>query len=146
MTDTDTIHASAVALDDCGLLILGPAGSGKSSLAIEMIAMGAELIADDMVVLSAKCGAIFAEAAPGARGQIEARNVGILTCPLREGSVKVDLVVDLGAEEEDRLPFVAWYEHAGGKARKLRKAPSLTPSALVLALHHSGPIDPDAEE
>jgi len=146
MTETDTVHASAVALDDCGLLILGPAGSGKSSLAIEMIAMGAELVADDMVALSAKGGEIFAEAAPGARGQIEARNVGILTCPLREGAVKVDLVVDLGEEEADRLPFVEFYQHAGAKARKLRKAPSLTASALVLALHHGGPIDPDAEE
>ena len=146
MTETETVHASAVALDDSGLLIIGPAGSGKSSLAIEMIAMGAELIGDDMVALSAKGGEIFAAAAPGARGQIEARNVGILTCPLRDGAVKVDLVVDLGDEETDRLPFVEWHEHAGGKARKLRKAPSLTASALVLALHHGGPIDPDAEE
>ncbi len=146
MTDTDTIHASAVALDDCGLLILGPSGSGKSSLAIEMVAMGAELIADDMVALSVKDGAVYAQAAPGTRGQIEARNVGILPCPLREGAVKVSLVVDLGAEETDRLPFVEWHEHGGAKARKLRRAPSLTASALVLALHHDGPIDPDAEE
>ena len=121
MTETETVHASAVALDDSGLLIIGPAGSGKSSLAIEMIAMGAELIGDDMVALSAKGGEIFAAAAPGARGQIEARNVGILTCPLRDGAVKVDLVVDLGDEETDRLPFVEWHEHAGGKARKQRK-------------------------
>ena len=73
MTETETVHASAVALDDSGLLIIGPAGSGKSSLAIEMIAMGAELIGDDMVALSAKGGEIFAAAASGARGQIEAR-------------------------------------------------------------------------
>jgi len=146
MTEIDTVHASAIALDDSGLLILGPAGSGKSSLAIEMIAMGAELICDDMVALSAKGGAIYAAAAPGARNQIEARNVGILTCPLREGEVKIDLVIDLGAEETDRLPFVEWHEYAGAKARKLRKAPSLTASAIVLALHHGGPIDPDAEE
>ena len=146
MTETDLVQASAVALDDSGLLIIGPSGSGKSSLAIEMIAMGAELIGDDMVALSAKGGAIFAASPPGARSQIEARNVGILTCPLREDTVKVNLVVDLGDEETDRLPFVEHYEHAGGKARKLRKAPSLTASALVLALHHGGPIDPDAEE
>lgn len=146
MTDTDLVQASAVALDDSGLLIIGPSGSGKSSLAIEMIAMGAELIGDDMVALSAKDGKIIAAAAPGARNQIEARNVGILPCPLREGAAQIDLVVDLSAEETDRLPFVEWHEHAGGKARKLRKAPSLTASTLVLALHHAGPIDPDAEE
>ena len=146
MTEKDTVHASAVALEECGLLIIGPSGSGKSSLAIEMIAMGAELIADDVVVLSARDGAIYAEAPPGARGLIETRNVGILPCPMHEGAVKVALVVDLETEETNRLPFVEWHEHGGGKARKLRKAPSLTASALVLALYHGGPIDPDAEE
>ncbi len=146
MSEADTIHASAVALNDCGLLILGPAGSGKSSLAIELIALGAELVADDMVMLSAKKGALWAEAPIGARGLIEARNVGILPCPLREGAVKLDLVVDLASEETERLPFVAFHEHAGAKARLLKKAPSLTAAALILALQYDGPIDPDAEE
>ena len=50
-TDPDTIHASAVALGPVGLLIMGASGSGKSSLALELMARGAKLVADDQVVV-----------------------------------------------------------------------------------------------
>ena len=42
--DEILLHATAVAVDGSGLLILGPSGSGKSSLAIEILALGADLI------------------------------------------------------------------------------------------------------
>ena len=37
------VHASCVAVDGKGLLILGPSGAGKSALALALIAMGAPI-------------------------------------------------------------------------------------------------------
>ena len=58
------LHASAVAIDGRGLVICGPAGAGKSSLAAALVSAGARLISDDLTVLAAdvpgaprlKCG------------------------------------------------------------------------------------------
>jgi HPr kinase/phosphorylase len=41
------LHASAVSLDGNGVLICGASGTGKSTLALQLMALGAELIADD---------------------------------------------------------------------------------------------------
>ena len=51
--DALLLHGTAVSIDGCGLLILGPSGAGKSSLAIDMLALGAQLISDDRVWLRA---------------------------------------------------------------------------------------------
>jgi len=40
-------HATTVAVAGRGLMIEGPSGSGKSALALELMAFGAELVADD---------------------------------------------------------------------------------------------------
>ncbi|MEO1532556.1 MAG: serine kinase, partial [Pseudomonadota bacterium] len=52
----DPLHASAVALGERGLLILGPSGAGKTRLALELVALGAELVADDRVIVEAHEG------------------------------------------------------------------------------------------
>ena len=46
------LHATCVAVDGRGLLILGPSGSGKSALALQLIALGAQLVADDRTRVS----------------------------------------------------------------------------------------------
>lgn len=90
----NNIHASAVALDGRGLLILGPSGAGKSSLALQMMAWGAELVADDRVVLTVADGALWASAPAPLSGLIEARGVGILSArPLARAQLA--LVADL---------------------------------------------------
>ena len=45
------VHASAVSLGGRGVLILGRSGAGKSGLALRLIALGAQLVSDDRVVL-----------------------------------------------------------------------------------------------
>ena len=45
------LHASAVAIEGRAVLITGPSGSGKSGLALDIIALGARLVADDGVIL-----------------------------------------------------------------------------------------------
>jgi len=51
MSPTTTIHATTVAVNGRGVMIRGASGSGKSALALQMIAMGAELVSDDRTSL-----------------------------------------------------------------------------------------------
>jgi len=98
-----TVHATAVAIEDCGLLILGPSGSGKSALALALMAAGARLVADDRVILRVEGERLVAECPPAIAGRIEARGMGILRAE-PAGPVPVTQVVDLGQAETDRLP------------------------------------------
>jgi HPr kinase/phosphorylase len=85
-------------------LITGGAGTGKSSLALEMIALGARLVSDDQVVLRRRGDRILASPPDAIAGLIEARGVGLLRVePLRR-AVPVTLCVDLNKTEPERLP------------------------------------------
>jgi HPr kinase/phosphorylase len=97
------LHASCVAVAGRGLLILGPSGAGKSSLAIQMMALGADLVADDQVELTLSGGTLTAACPAPLQGLIEARGVGLLRAPYA-GPVAVHLAADLGASECPRLP------------------------------------------
>lgn len=96
-------HGSCVALEDAGILILGRPGSGKSSLALGLIALGAKLVADDQVELYAEDTGTAARAPAVLQGLLEARKVGLLQVDFAERAV-IRLVVDLDREEQDRLP------------------------------------------
>ena len=82
------IHATSVALlgasapfggsIDAAVLLLGDSGSGKSDVALRLIAMGAQLIADDQTVLFLRAGRVFADAPPNMSGCMEIRGVGII--------------------------------------------------------------------
>jgi HPr kinase/phosphorylase len=97
------VHAGCVALAGKGLLILGPSGSGKSSLALSLIALGCDLVSDDRTVVRRMGDRLMAWAPEAIRGRIEARGVGILSAPA-VGPVRVALVCDLALPETDRLP------------------------------------------
>jgi HPr kinase/phosphorylase len=97
------LHASCVAVNGRGLLILGPPGVGKSALALQMLALGARLVADDRTELALRQGQVWACAPPPLKGLIEARGIGILRAdPVTEAPVA--LVADLGQQEDQRLP------------------------------------------
>lgn len=99
------VHATTVALDGGGLVILGPSGSGKSTLALQLMAVGATLVADDRTDLRLSAGRLMAQAPLPLLGRIEARGVGILQAE-PSAPVPVALACDLGRDEEDRLPQV----------------------------------------
>lgn len=86
-----------------GVLIIGPSGSGKSGLVLQLMAVGALLVADDRTVLEAVDGVLLASAPPTIAGMIEARGVGILKQPYLQ-QVPLSLVIDLEQVEEARLP------------------------------------------
>jgi len=98
-----TVHASCISLEGRALLIRGRSGSGKSSLALQMIGLGARLVADDRTCLW-RAGARLMAAGPEAiLGQIEARGVGILKAPVAPPCA-VALIVDMDHDETERLP------------------------------------------
>ncbi|OYW58238.1 MAG: serine kinase [Rhodobacterales bacterium 12-65-15] len=103
MTAGDPLYASCVAVGGRGLLILGPSGSGKSGLALALIALGADLVADDQTLLRVEDGALIATCPKPLAGMIEARGVGLLAAPTA-ASARIALAVDLGQSEDQRLP------------------------------------------
>ncbi len=130
------IHASLVASGDRGLLITGRSGSGKSALALQLIAMGADLVADDRVHLSDDGQCLCGAAPDTIKGQIEARHIGILTLPARD-KVPVSAVVDLDEAETERLPEPQTVRLLGHAVPKFRKdvGPGAA-AALFLVLKH----------
>ena len=97
------LHATTVGLGGRGLVILGPSGTGKSTLALEMMAVGAALVADDRTDLRLEGAELVASVPKGLEGRIEARGVGILEAEFVP-AVTVSLVCDLGQVEDQRLP------------------------------------------
>lgn len=95
MTTPISWQATAVAIEGRAVLIEGPAGAGKSSLALALIDRGAQLIGDDGVEL-VRCGAqLVARPHPNTRGLIEVRNLGLLTMPVAsETPVALVLLLD----------------------------------------------------
>lgn len=142
----DFVQASAVEAAGAGMLILGRSGAGKSALALEMIALGCRLIADDLVRLGAEDGRLLAEAPPAAARRIEARGIGVLRLPaasVAPGKTPLALVLDLSATETDRIPLRRWWIRSGVSTPLLRRPDPLRPAAFLAALSAGGPLDPD---
>lgn len=137
MTSGDTIlHATAVALDGKAVLIRGAAGSGKSGLALQLIALGATLVADDRTRLWREGARLLADAPDTIRGRIEARGIGILNAPAT-GPQPVVLVVDMDRTETDRLPPARQTEILGISLPVLQNvAREYHSSAIHLYLRH----------
>lgn len=131
------LHASCVTIERRGLLILGPSGSGKSSLAIRLLGCGATLVSDDRTVVTATTGRLVASCpSPAIRGLIEARGIGLLQSPTAD-EAEIALVVDLGQTEDQRLPPFRSVTILGcDLALVLHSQNDHFPDALVLYLRH----------
>jgi len=135
-----TIHACAILVGAGALLIRGPAGAGKSRLALELIQAGASgrlafvrLIADDRVHVAAAHGRLIARAPVNLAGLLEIRGIGIRRV-LYEPMAVVRLVVDLVTAAE-RMPQAAATEAEidGVRLPRLAVAPGADAFSLVLA-------------
>lgn len=85
------------------MLIRGASGSGKSSLALALVGLGADLVADDRTILNRRGSDVILDCPPAIAGLIEARGIGLLNAEAH-GPVPLVAVVDLDTEEQDRLP------------------------------------------
>lgn len=102
------LHASVVCFGPLnGVLILGAAGQGKSTLALDLIDRGATLVADDRTIVMGCSGQLYARAPRTIAGLIEQRGLGILRLAYQR-LARVRLVVDLDAPPAPRLPVAQW--------------------------------------
>lgn len=94
------MHGTCVARNGEAVLLIGPPGSGKSDLALRLLARGYELVADDQVDVD-ETG--MASSPPLIAGLFEARGLGIFRLSHRPHA-RVVLIVDL-AHRPERLPL-----------------------------------------
>lgn len=94
------LNCTCVAVGGRGLLIEGPPGAGKSSLALALIDRGAALVGDDGVALEPRGAQLWAHPPPNIAGKLEIRGVGIIDLPARSAPLALVLVL----EETQRLP------------------------------------------
>ena len=134
-----TVHASAVLVGARAVLIRGPAGAGKSRLALALLQAAdtgllrfARLIGDDRVHLEARHGRLLVRPAAALAGLIEIRGLGIRTLA-HEPIAVVGLVVDLAAADAERLPSTAAIEVSGILLPWLALAAGTDPLPSVIA-------------
>ena len=134
-----SVHASAVLAGARAVLIRGPAGSGKSRLALAIIEAAqtgllpfARLVGDDRVHLEPCHGRLLVRPAPALAGLIEVRGLGIRRMP-HEPRAVVGLVVDLAAQDAERMPACHDATIAGIALPRLAVAPGVEPLPAVLA-------------
>lgn len=100
--DSETIHASCVAINGHAVLISGASGSGKSDLALRLLDRGAPLVSDDYTLLRRDGDRLMASAPVNIAGKIEVRGVGIVDWPcISEAPVALGLTLD---SSPDRMP------------------------------------------
>jgi HPr kinase/phosphorylase len=136
-----TVHASAVLAGPRAVLIRGPAGAGKSRLALALIQAAecrlitfARLVGDDRIELAASHGRLLARSPQALAGLIEVRGLGIRRLDYEPVAV-IGLVVDLAVPEAERLPGTAAREVAvaGIPLPRLAMAAGSDPLPAVLA-------------
>lgn len=137
MIGTETvIQASAVAIGGRALLIEGPPGCGKSTLALTLIDRGAQLIGDDGVALARRGDRIVASPPPRIAGMLEIRGVGIVELPAVSAPLTLAIMLGTGgprlpdaAERRDILgltiPCLTFPATAGALALRVEQALAL---------------------
>ena len=134
-----TIHATAVLCGARAVLIRGPAGAGKSRLAMALIDAAttglirfARLIGDDRVHIEPAHGRLLVRAPAALSGLVEVRLLGIRRVACEPAAI-AGLVVDLAAADAERLPAPAVATLAGIAVPRLAVAAGSDPYPSVIA-------------
>lgn len=142
---TLTLHGSAIDLNGCGALIIGPSGSGKSQLTAALVALGARLTADDVVRLAATRGVLIAAPVKNANRRLELRGMGLvrLSADQHSQTTRLRLVVDLSPQPAKRLPEPETVSYLGVSLPLIRAQGASTAAAIKLLLASDGPLPTD---
>ena len=97
------MHATCVDINGSGVLIVGRSGSGQSNLAINLIALGSKLVADDQCELVKKNNRFSVSKPASLPNSIEIRGVGLVSVPMVV-ETSLDWVVDMDEAETERMP------------------------------------------
>lgn len=125
------LHATCVSLLGNGLLLVGRAGIGKSTLALELMALGAELVADDRCDISVRGEYVAVRRPPNLPQAIEARGIGLLSAPCVDEARLVG-VVDLEGASQERLPVRRYVDFAGTPLPLIQKSDQTNLAAALL--------------
>ena len=99
-------------INGSGVLIVGSSGSGKSSLAINLLALGSKLVADDQCELVKKNNRFSVSKPASLPNSIEIRGVGLVSVPMVV-ETSLDWVVDMDETETERMPDLRFTEIGG---------------------------------
>ena len=118
------LHGTCVAVEGRGALFRGGPGSGKSDLALRLIERGAQLVADDQVLIEKVSDGLRALAEPRLQGRLEVRGIGVLDVPAVQAA-PLSAIFDLTAGcDIPRMPEPSWAELVPGyKTRVFKLAP-----------------------
>ena len=115
--DNPTIHGTLVQVEQQGLLLRGPSGSGKSDLALRLIAGSfandicttpPKLVADDRVIIEQRGRKLYGRAPKTLKGLLEIRHIGIETVPFVSEAAITALVEFKPVTALERLPKKTW--------------------------------------
>ena len=118
-----TLHGVFMRVHGSGVLLSGASGVGKSELALELLARGHQLVADDAVDLCRRGERIIGRAPRLLRGFLEARSLGILNIHRLFGATSIagratlDLVLRL---ETPRVVWDSGFERLSGRRNVTR--------------------------
>jgi serine kinase of HPr protein (carbohydrate metabolism regulator) len=138
MRSISTLHGTSVDVKGSGILICGKPGTGKSSLALQLIDRGAVLIADDQTVLSHEEEGLILRSPASLKGIMEVRGIGLCSFPSQDQS-SLRLAIELCEKEElERLPAPLFIEYHNLKIPllKLKKHDPLGAIKVELKLFH----------
>jgi HPr kinase/phosphorylase len=121
------VHGALVEVLGVGVLIRGPSGIGKSEIALELVARGHRLVADDVVrIRRLEDGGLSGYAPEIIRHHLEIRGIGILYIPDLYGAEAVCESARIGVvcrlehwredQEYDRVGFARATELVAGAA------------------------------
>lgn len=108
MSAAENIHASCVVVGEAGLLIRGLSGTGKSTLAREVVLQALQsgrfacLVSDDRTRVDERNGRLVGSPVEPLAGHLEIHGLGIIRQPFEPAAV-IRLVVDL-CENLPRYP------------------------------------------
>lgn len=125
----ELVHATAIAVNGHGVLLIGPSGSGKSDLALRLIDRGADLISDDVVMIKTGKYAPSIGFAANIAGQIELRGVGIVQVSHIQ-SASLRIIVQMVPSVERMPP----------SERKTKLAGYIVPLLKIIPFEASAPL------
>lgn len=122
------MHGSCAAREGMGVLLTGPAGSGKSDLVLRLLSRGFSLVADDRVEVTG----VLARPPANLAGLLEVRGLGIVRLPYL-AEARLALVVELTADTV-RMPAPARHPVLDLPLIRIDPSRAAAPECVMLAL------------